>query len=92
MVETEAARIIYSGTPPPAAQLTRICIKYTMSEEEVDETGENRMGRGEERAVVQKHWKEKGKILYIHIHQLLFKCSTSLGLPSHRNLTYFDQK
>lgn len=44
--------MIYSGTPPPGAQLTRFCIKYFGNREEVDETGENRMGEEEERAVV----------------------------------------
>lgn len=54
---------MYADTPPPAAQLTWFSIKYSKSEEEVDGTGENRMGREEERAVVLKNRQRKGWIL-----------------------------
>lgn len=48
------------GNAPPAAQLTCFYIKYSGIGEEMDETGENRMGKEEERAmVVQKQAAEE---------------------------------
>lgn len=36
LVETADARVKYAGTPPPTAQLTRFCIKYSEDGEDVD--------------------------------------------------------